>query len=660
MSFSRNAELAVEPPAGDEAARPRWDIPDLFDFDYYVEADEHAKSDTLAGRQSLAKRDRALYLDHIKARIEQPEHTPAHRRQALRLWLAERRRGEDPSLRALLPGASFARGQRLVTLLLIVLGLITGGTIASALLQYEGDHAVNVSWYVFVLVILQLGLASFTLGGWLLRRSKSMQQALRDVSLLAQLIRPLFARVAHWVQRHRLGQMPPEVRERAQARQGLLQAHFSLYGPASYLPMLVPVQAFGIAFNIGAIFTTLLLLWFTDLAFGWGSALNVDPAVTYHLTRLVALPWSWLFGEGVGYPTLAEVAGTRIHLKDPLSLSDAEHLRAWRWFLVCAVFTYGLLPRVLLLGLSAFIQRHALERLPFTHQRTQALYTRLVTPDLDTGLGETGHGPEMPIPGPLKPVTTARAAPRGEATRLTDNQAAQQPAAAPNTESPTPARTTARATASNTQQAPAKKPGNLETTPAPATPQALSEPTLPPAASPPAQATHQTRIAPDACVLLLHVDVADVLEDADHARLQQRLRQCCGWRVGASATFGGGTAMADRAIALIEDSAWEAPPPRVALIDDGSQPPITERLRFLRRVRAAAGDQAQIVISLIGDPEGDDALPPVTPFDFSDWERKIEQLADPYLRLTMLTPAPDTSATMETDDNAAATPREDH
>ncbi|MBK1648678.1 DUF2868 domain-containing protein [Rhabdochromatium marinum] len=667
MTFFRTTALSAESSQGDTAPFPRWEVPDLIDFDYYVEADEHAEQDTLVERQSLAKRDRSIYLERVKPHIQAAEHTAEHRRSALRLWLAECRRTEDPALRPLLPGASFARGQRVVTILLTVLGLITGGAVASALLQYDGVRPVNVSWFLFVLVFLQLGLAGFTLGAWFMRRSKSMQQALRDVSLLAHLIRPLFSRVAQWIQRHRLGQMPPEVRERAKSRQGLLQSHFSLYGPASYLPMLIPVQAFGIGFNLGAILVTLLLVWFSDLAFGWGSALNVDPAVIYHLTKAVAWPWSDLFGEGVGYPTLAEVAGTRINLKDPLYLLNAEHLRAWRWFLLLALICYGLLPRLLLLGLSAFSQRQALNRLPFTHQRTQALYTRLVTPELDTGLGRTGTGPEMPIPGPLTPVTAARAAPTSTPPEVpVTDEAAQStppPTAKPadkSVEAPvekladkpadistdTPAKelvkqATGKPVAKPTGKPVAKPTAKPVATPAPTT----SSPPHRAISKQPAQdkaPQDQARIAPDACILLLHVDVADVLEEADHGRLQQLLRQCSGWRVARSATYGGGSAMADQAIALITDSLWEAPPPRIALVDDGSQPPITESLSFLRRVRAAAGDQAQMLISLIGDPEGedeDDPLPPVTAFDFSDWQRKIEQLADPYLRLTSLVAA---------------------
>lgn len=153
-------------------------------------------------------------------------------------------------------------------------------------------------------------------------------------------------------------------------------------------------------------------------------------------------------------------------------------------------------------------------------------------------------------------------------------------------------------------------------------------------------------VAADACVLLLHIDVADLLAEQDHARLQQLLRSQTGWHVAAAATYGGGRAMADQTVELISNAIWSAPPPRIALIQDGSQPPITENLRFLRSVRAAAGEQAQVLLALIGDPDddADDPLPPLSDFDFADWQRKIEQMGDPYLRLVMLAPPDDDEA----------------
>jgi hypothetical protein len=111
-----------------------------------------------------------------------------------------------------------------------------------------------------------------------------------------------------------------------------------------------------------------------------------------------------------------------------------------------------------------------------------------------------------------------------------------------------------------------------------------------------------------------------------------------GWRVAGAASFGSGSAMTKGVVRWVEEQDWKSPPPRVAIVMDGSQPPITENLQFLRELRAAVGARAQILLALVGDPEDDDPLPPVRTFDFTDWQRKIDAMGDPYLRLEMLAP----------------------
>ncbi len=555
---------SVSPNRWVAARDSRWTVSDLIDFDYYVDEDERALRDSPAVRKRLVERDRSLYLGGIKQAAEPaPEHTARHRSTTLRLWLEARRRTEDERMRALLPGASFARGQRLVTIGVALAGLLIGIGVASALLNYEGDRPVNVAWFIGLLVILQIVLAGTTAAVWLLRRSAPLRSVAEDISLLSHVIRPLFSRAAHWVQRSRLGHMPREIRDQAAAKKGLLESHRALYGSASYLPMLIPAQVFGVAFNVGAILATISLEWFTDLAFGWGSALDVDPQTIYNIARLIALPWSSFFGEGSGYPSLEQVAGSRITLKDPLFILQAEHLRSWRGFLVLSVFTYGLLPRLLLLGASVLAQRRALATLPFTHARTQGLYARLVTPSLEVAAAGSGVGPAMAIPEPV--------------------------AAAP---------------------------------------------------EPPAREAEPSRagIATDACLLFVHIDVDELLDDGDRQRLEHMVRQHTGWRVAGASVFGAGRAMATQAVSRLSEARWQSPPARVVLIQDGTQPPITESLGFLRMLRGAAGAQAQLVLLLIGDPSAQDRLPPLSDFDFKDWQRKIDQMGDPYLRLEMLAP----------------------
>ncbi len=689
----------------------RWTVADLIDLEHYLGADESTLREQPAARQVLTERDRSLYLDAIAPAVAPAQpHSAEHRRRSLLYWLRARRAAEDPEQRLLLPGSTFAQAQRLATLALITVGFLLGVGAASALLSYDGHRPINVTWYIFLLVVVQLLLIATVLGAWLVRRSRSVGRTVQDLTLLGRLIRPLIMRINRWLQQQRLGHGRRELRDQSAAQIGRLRSQYALYGPVSYLPALIPAQVFGVAFNLGVILTTIALEWFTDLAFGWGSALDLSPQFIYDLVRTFAWPWGWLFGEGVGYPTLDQIAGSRINLKDPLFLLDASHLRSWRWFLVLSVFTYGLLPRLLLLAASVITQRHLLERLPFTQGRIQALYARLLTPTVETATHGSGHGPEMPIPAPIAhrgPVATPIAwsatptpvakspssptAPPADAAAVTLSAETQAQPVARVPDSPTPPK---QPVAPSPIPEPAPAPGatqvpestkegrvpvpypesepELEANPEPK-PEAEAEPEPEPEAVPASERDPASTaepgfepqpqperipdrepkplpssgdaapggIAADACLLLIQLDVDEIIEDQDRPRLASLLARLAGWRVAASASFGSGRAMTAGVVNWVAEQRWQAPPARVAIIMDGSQPPITENLGFLRELRAAAGTQAQILLALVGDPQDDDALPPVRTFDFIDWQRKIDQLADPYLRLEMLVPASD-------------------
>lgn len=711
-----------------DAKTDEWTVADLIDFEYYLDADERELREKPASRKTSCERDRAIYLDKIEGRTgaEKP-HSPSHRRTSLRIWLAARRTSEDPSIRALLPGHAFGTAQRIGTKLLAGLGFLLGIGVASTLLNYDGRVPVSVPWFVFLLVVMQFVFVLAAVWTWTRRGLRRETSAVEESWLLTHAIRPLLTRAANWLQQQRLAHATDEVRERALATQGLLRSQYAVYGPVSILPLLILAQVFGVAFNVGVVLTTLTLEWFTDIAFGWGTSLAAHPQTVFDIVRVIAAPWSWLFGEGVGYPTLEQVEGSRIYMEHWASFAqgikpDPEHLRSWRWFLVLAVMTYGLLPRLLLLGASVLAQRFALARLTFTHGRIQGLYARMLTPRLDTHCSESGQGPEMPIPsaltsrgprsgliGPLtegtlpagarpwrdapgvlredpvhrKPPAEAAPSeptPSGEKTAPAD-VTQPQPAPAP-TPTPTPERTVPEAekTPERVIAEPVRSDGAAEPTetlvedvtptiaqpePAPQEEIALARPEPEPKPKPelkpepapkselkpkpepkpePASPPTTTRdganvFAPDACLLLAHVDIDDVLEASDRPRLEQLLLELSGWRVGHYATFGAGSAMTTRVLKLLEAGDWHAPPPRIAIVQDGSQPPITENLLFLRELRAAAGPHAQILLALVGDPEDDDRLPALRRFDYTDWQRKIDQMADPYLRLEMLAPS---------------------
>ena len=194
----------------DGSAADRWTVADLIDLEYYLGADETALREQPAARAALTERDRSLYLDQIgRAVAPAAPHTGDHRRLSLLHWLRARRAGEPPEQRLLLPGSTFAQAQRLITMALAVIGFLLGVGAASALLSYDGHRPININWYIFLLVVVQLLLIGGILIGWLVRRSRPVGRALRDLTLLGRLIRPLVARVSQWLQRQHLGARKP-------------------------------------------------------------------------------------------------------------------------------------------------------------------------------------------------------------------------------------------------------------------------------------------------------------------------------------------------------------------------------------------------------------------------------------------------------------------
>jgi hypothetical protein len=580
----------------------RWTVADLIDFDHYIDCDQQQQNDHKKMTRTLAERDRYYYLNSIQPHVADiPEHTVTHRRLTLRYWLELRRQSEPEAVRLVLPGASFVRAQRLIMFLLAFLGVIAGGTVASALLSYDGQQPVNVMWYLFILVGLQLLLAAITTLFWLFHHTAPIRHGLQDIFLLIQLGQPIWLKFVNWIQNQRLQRLSRQSTTPIQSQLATVQAHKVLYGAASYMAILIPIQILGLGFNGGAIGMTLLIEGFSDLAFGWGTAFNIEPQLFYHIVRTIAIPWRWLFEEGVGYPTLEAIEGTRIFLKDPLAWSDAVQLRSWRWFLVFAVIVYGLIPRLVLICLSWLTQYRALNCLPFTHHRTQSLYARLLTPRLETNTASSGVGPAMPIPSTLSTVPPTLAMPSGTDQIVDKAPSKVAPAAV----------VVAKPSEQSSHRIQPLKPKRNH--------------------------VNQNHLASDACLLLLHSDIADILVSAHQSLLRQRLLACAGWHIGLTVHFGRHATENEQAIAQLAATQWQAPPPRVVLLQDGSQPPITEYLRFLQRVRSQIGDHAQLLLTLIGDPTDDDPLPPIRDFDLIDWQRKIEQLADPYLRLAPFT-----------------------
>jgi hypothetical protein len=211
---------------------------------------------------ALAVRDRAWVRDS--------GHPARDREALLARWLDAARDAQPERLH---PGASVERALRTTRALLAVAGLVVGWASATALLEFTGDHPVNVWDFLLVFVATQVLLL---------------------VVLGASFFVPLgaFGRPAFGIVRSAVGALHGRFamrsargRERAAEWGELwhrLRSRRSLYQHVEPWLLLGVTQGFGVAFNLGALLAFLRLVVFSDLAFAWSTTLVELDAERFH------------------------------------------------------------------------------------------------------------------------------------------------------------------------------------------------------------------------------------------------------------------------------------------------------------------------------------------------------------------------------------------
>ena len=332
---------------------------DLLDLEWFLELDRQADP---AG---TLKRDRGLGLE-AQAQGVAREEFPL-------FWLQRRRAGAD----GVLPSGILAPGLAALRVALCVAGLVTGVSLVRGLLLYSGTEPVNVSLFLFLAVLPQ---ALLCLLGALFLAARAMGMGSFHVPF-----RPLFSLI--W---RRPGRLSPQA--------GFLRSLLMSRGwPARMLAWesLRLLHLGGLCLAAGSLAGLLVGVTVTDLAFGWQSTLQVGAAGMHALVAFLAAPWSWLPGHWGLTPTLAQIEGSRIVLKEGISTLASADLVAWWPFLAMCLTTYALAPRLVLL-LVAHSGLRRLER-GFVHPSLGRIADRMGSPLIETP-AEAEAGPSrLPI-----------------------------------------------------------------------------------------------------------------------------------------------------------------------------------------------------------------------------------------------------------------------
>jgi len=330
-------------------------LADLVDLDWYIEKDDQREE------AELQRRDAGLQ--------------PA----TLAVWLEERRKASDEGDIAP-PGEKAARAHAGVTKILVGLGLLSGVCTASYVLASPGSARVNVAHFFWVLVLAQLVFLVF----WVLA-------SLSD--------RPgfdVFAFLNPWRFWRALGGLlPQEHRESLSNFVGVGRRQDKIYFRVHKWALLGWSQWFAVAFNLGALFISLVLLSFSDILFAWESTVW-SPEAMHRLTSFFAIPFGWLWPEATVSVSLIE--GSRFDPISGLSGGDPSTFRAWWPFLIASLVTYGLIFRSTGLGFAMWrftkVVDTTCERLPGITK----LRHRMTGPRVE--FRSTRPQPESPIAAP--------------------------------------------------------------------------------------------------------------------------------------------------------------------------------------------------------------------------------------------------------------------
>ncbi len=284
----------------------------------------------------------------------------------VRQWWTHVHHGTEP-----LPGARLKKLQRWVGAIMFAIGAAAGCGVALAAFHYDGTRPINVVTLLAVLVLAPLALLLLSLlmipariAG--LRAIQEMLGALSPGAYAAALLR-------------RLADLPRELAPLFgwHPARGAASSRFATW------QILAWSQTAAVAFNLAAIATGFALVTFTDLAFGWSTTLNADPRAIAHVVDAVARPWHTLAPSAV--PDLGLIERSQFFRSDGARAVDVSRtLGGWWSFTILAIVTYGLLPRVLLLAVSAWRLRVATRSLLMDDPRVAALLDRMTAPRVET------------------------------------------------------------------------------------------------------------------------------------------------------------------------------------------------------------------------------------------------------------------------------------
>ena len=372
---------SMTPPAsGKIDTSLQWDLASLVDLEIAV-TQEKILDDT-----DLKHRDRVFFKCYREAG------GPAgSRSRAFRGWVEERRRESQRDIPT--PGHEAQAWLGWIKSLGFMVTFLLGATWAWGALTVHGAPVNVLTFWLLTIGIplLLTGMGFYLMLGRRLPRTPESPLILKR--LLARLLVSGVLRTEHLF----TGPIGTAREVTLRASAGELRARFSdRHGLISAL-LANTLHFLGLGMVLGIFAALFSFKNFSNQDYGWQSdAACVKAERVEGFVGFIAWPWTCVLGRDVGHPTTREIEGTRFFRNEGVKGMDHTASVNWSSFLVFSSLFWGVLPRLVILVAGRLVSRRQLNAEDFSQHRFDALWRRMVTPDITiepTGLEDTPDPP---------------------------------------------------------------------------------------------------------------------------------------------------------------------------------------------------------------------------------------------------------------------------
>ena len=371
-------------------------LKDIIDLDYFIHMDEAL--DTKEEITSRAIKDRKIY-DQCKPRCQTDI-------AFLFTWLAFRKaeffQGADKKGKTLLPGTLFSCLYTWMVYAMVFAGGMTGISLAYSFLAYHGTRPINVAVFITLFVVLQVVLILLTLILLMRRKVRSKHQGNRSGYFIVHaLVSALLFNVLPGILKKVNHPLFKKTVEPLEYTASLIRIKRREYKDLFFWPVLILSSVFSFCFSTGVVCGTFFRVIVSDMAFGWQSTLMTTSDRVHDMVSFLALPWSWFVPQTLAHPSLAQIEGSRIILKDGISVLATQDLISWWPFLCMGILFYAVIPRGLLLIAGILGQHQAVRQFNVERPRFRQVLVRMQSPVLDIDTHDTPVNPAIE-PNPIK------------------------------------------------------------------------------------------------------------------------------------------------------------------------------------------------------------------------------------------------------------------